>query len=230
MIFRRYVQLFRFKKEFNLIWKEIRWRRRRRRCPWTKFTSRNVNDLQRWRSRWRQRGWRFEFRTGFFHTNCHSSKSICGLSWLDIWKNRTMCSLWSYFLLTFQRMMTNLRINSLISVRSRDEHIRHRHHRQQPLWSKMILPMTKNNSYVTHSFRCRWWLFWTFQTIKLRRALTDLLLAVTNEELALLAKEVYIDCKGKRSVPSTPESHLTHVCFQRNPLHLSFAKLLDWRA
>lgn len=33
--------------------------------------------------------------------------------------------------------------------------------------------------------------------IKLRRALTELLLEVTNEELTLLAKEVYLDCKGK---------------------------------
>jgi hypothetical protein len=32
--------------------------------------------------------------------------------------------------------------------------------------------------------------------IKLRRALTELLLEVTNEELAILAKEVYLDCKG----------------------------------
>jgi hypothetical protein len=32
---------------------------------------------------------------------------------------------------------------------------------------------------------------------KLRRALTELLLEVTNEELALIAKEVHLSCKGK---------------------------------
>ena len=49
--------------------------------------------------------------------------------------------------------------------------------------------------------------------IKLRRALTDLLLEVTNEEIALLAKEVYINCKGKRNVSLISESHITHFCF-----------------
>jgi hypothetical protein len=33
--------------------------------------------------------------------------------------------------------------------------------------------------------------------MKLRRTLTELLLEVTNEELALIAKEVYLNCKGK---------------------------------
>lgn len=33
--------------------------------------------------------------------------------------------------------------------------------------------------------------------MKLRRALTELLLEVTNEELASIAKEVYVNCKGK---------------------------------
>ncbi|CAF3549702.1 unnamed protein product [Adineta steineri] len=37
--------------------------------------------------------------------------------------------------------------------------------------------------------------------IKLRRSLTELLLEVTNEELALLAKEVYLDCKTESSTP-----------------------------
>ncbi|CAF1398688.1 unnamed protein product [Adineta ricciae] len=37
--------------------------------------------------------------------------------------------------------------------------------------------------------------------IKLRRVLTDLLLEVTNEEIALLAKEVYINCKAESSTP-----------------------------
>jgi hypothetical protein len=32
---------------------------------------------------------------------------------------------------------------------------------------------------------------------KLGRALTELLLEVTNEELASIAKEIYLDCKGK---------------------------------
>lgn len=33
---------------------------------------------------------------------------------------------------------------------------------------------------------------------KLRRALTELLLEVTNEELASIGKEVYLNCKGKK--------------------------------
>lgn len=33
--------------------------------------------------------------------------------------------------------------------------------------------------------------------IKLRRTLTELLLEVTNEELAAIGKEVYLNCKGK---------------------------------
>lgn len=33
--------------------------------------------------------------------------------------------------------------------------------------------------------------------MKLRRTLTELLLEVTNEELALIAKEVHVNCKGK---------------------------------
>jgi hypothetical protein len=33
--------------------------------------------------------------------------------------------------------------------------------------------------------------------IKLRRTLTELLLEVTNEELASIAKDVYLNCKGK---------------------------------
>lgn len=33
--------------------------------------------------------------------------------------------------------------------------------------------------------------------MKLRRALTELLLEVTNEEIALIAKDVYLNCKGK---------------------------------
>lgn len=41
--------------------------------------------------------------------------------------------------------------------------------------------------------------FWFNQMIKLRRALTELLLEVTNEELALIGKEVYLNCKGKSS-------------------------------
>jgi hypothetical protein len=34
--------------------------------------------------------------------------------------------------------------------------------------------------------------------MKLRRSLTELLLEVTNEEIALIAKDVYATCKGKK--------------------------------
>jgi hypothetical protein len=40
-------------------------------------------------------------------------------------------------------------------------------------------------------------LFLPNQMIKLRRTLTELLLEVTNEELASIAKEVFLACKGK---------------------------------
>jgi hypothetical protein len=36
--------------------------------------------------------------------------------------------------------------------------------------------------------------------IKIRRTLTELLLEVTNEELASIAKEVYLNCKGKSNL------------------------------
>jgi hypothetical protein len=49
--------------------------------------------------------------------------------------------------------------------------------------------------------------------MKLRRALTELLLEVTNEELASLAKEVYLNCKGKSTILFVFSKHWIQFLF-----------------